>query len=230
MLQLPDVTLICIDTVCPELAELAIKDCVRHCDFADVLTFFDEPLSSVQDYSRFLWNEAWRPVKTSHFLICQWDSWVIDPGMWDDGFLAYDYIGAPWWHPDLYNVGNGGFSLRSTRLAKYVSKNADRYPLSDPEDVALCRKHRFGLEREGFRWAPFDDALDFSFECVRKLLDQRHFGFHAFRNWPFVLDRERLDERLALLNDYVMRDHQFRLLMQNLDALHQMGRPLGYIQ
>ena len=229
MLQLPDVTLICIDTVCHDLARLAIEDCVRHCAFADVITFFDEPITSKEEYSRFLWDDAWKAVKTSHFLVCQWDSWIIDPGMWRDEFLGFDYIGAPWWHQDRYNVGNGGFSLRSTRLAKHVAENAARYPRFDPEDVALCRRHRFGLERDGFRWAPFDTALDFSFECVRKSLDQRHFGFHAFRNWPFVLSRERLDERLALLNDYIMRDNQFGLLMQNLDTLHQMGREVGYI-
>ena len=242
-LALPDVTLICIDTVCHELAVRAIVDSVGHCDFANVIFFTDrdpeyrsviqwekiEPIRHVNDYGRILWLEAWRPIKTSHFLVVQWDGWVIDPGMWSPKWLQYDYIGAPWGNTPR-GVGNGGFSLRSIKLAKYVAMHHASLPLRDPEDAALCRMYRGPLEQAGFRWAPFNDALDFSFECCRRDLNQRHFGFHAFRNWPFVLDKHRLSERLGLVNDYIRRDEQILYLQDNLRGLEAAGMEPGYIQ
>jgi len=240
MLQLPDVTLVCIDTVCHDLARRAIEDCVRHCNFADVIWFSDrkdgdfrcEPcdVSDLHSEQAFLWGSAWKHVTTSHFLVVQWDSWVIDPEMWRDGYLSYDYVGAPWWHRDRYCVGNGGFSLRSVRLAAHVAANSKRYPLTHPEDVALCRRYRCGLERDGFLWPDFDTALDFSFEWVRKSDTSRHFGFHSLRNWPFVLTRDQLDERLELMNDYAKSGEHFGYLHRNLAVMAEMGREPGYLQ
>jgi len=242
-LQLPDVTLICIDTVCHDLAALAIKDCVRHCDFAEVIAFSDKAIipadigcnvvcevDSLLAQQEFLWTTAWQHVHTSHFLVVHWDSWVIDPEMWRDVFMAFDYIGAPWWHRDRYCVGNGGFSLRSTRLAAHLATNKKRYPITHPEDVALCRRHRFGLEREGFIWADFDTASDFAFEWVRKSDDQRHFGFHSLRNFPFVLTRDQLDERMALMGDYEKKGEHYGYMQRNMRVMAELGREPGYVQ
>ena len=42
---------------------------------------------------------------------------MLDGAAWRPEFLDYDYIGAVWPHVlDKYNVGNGGFSLRSKAL------------------------------------------------------------------------------------------------------------------
>jgi hypothetical protein len=240
MRTLPDVTLVAFGTVCHELMAAAVKDSIRQCNFSDVLVWSDRELNipgvqtrhtslpSIHDAQKFWWQFAWRPVNTSHFLVIQWDSWVIDESMWSDEYLKYDYIGAPWWYSDGWNVGNGGFSLRSRRMAEHIARNGHLYPMEHPEDNALCRKHRGRLERKGFRWAPEELASQFSFECVRSSLASRHFGFHAFRNFPFVLDRQALDERLKMADDWALRNGEIDTLRRNMKILEEAKIPFGY--
>src|SRR5262245_49781462 len=122
MLKLPDVTLVLIETRQHELGRLALEDCERLVEFGDVLVFTDRPLQFMDrgrhiipvpdwpkkiGWSRCYWQEVAPHLITSHALHIQWDSWVVAPEMWRDEFLAYDYIGAPWWYKDGMNVGNG---------------------------------------------------------------------------------------------------------------------------
>lgn len=164
MLNLPDVTLVTVDTVVHALTRLAIKDSMRQAKFAEVIAFSDKIMllpdvrtiycnvSSNYEAEEFTWYGFYPHIKTSHFLICQWDGWVLNHEAWTDEFLKYDYVGAPWWYKDGLNVGNGGFSLRSCRLAKFLAEHKEEYPFSIPEDEALCRTHRRKLEQEGFTW------------------------------------------------------------------------------
>jgi hypothetical protein len=160
------------------------------------------PLRGWEAVNRVWWHEVPELVKTSHFLIVQWDSWVLNAASWDPDWLQYDYIGAPWpWH-QIYRVGNGGFSLRSRRLHDHLAHRRLRYPLAHPEDDALCRRYRPMLEAEGFMWAPESAARCFSFEHGDAAAT---FGFHGVFRWPEVLHGERLQKRLAMANasDYV---------------------------
>jgi len=216
MLDLPDVTLVIIETRQHELGRLAVNDCLRHATFGDLLIFTDKPemfldqgrVIEVPDWpkkigwSRFNWQEVSPHIRTSHVLGIQWDSWIVDPDMWRDEFLNYDYIGAPWWYKDGMNVGNGGFCLRSTKLLRYVRKHRDRFPcVNDLDDDLLCRKYRPALQDEGFAWAPESVAIDFAFECVRLFERKRHFGFHAAYNFDYGCggDRERILERARIM-------------------------------
>ena len=66
-------------------------------------------------------------IKTEFMLGIHDDGFVINPNLWTDQFLKYDYIGAPWSHTipyygQKYRVGNGGFSLRFPVL-KHVYTN-----------------------------------------------------------------------------------------------------------
>ena len=137
--------------------------------------------------------------------------------MWSSKFLAFDYIGAPWWYA-IWNVGNSGFGMRSTELMRFVAKHPELYPVTTPaEDDLMARKYRCALEAHGnFVWADDKNALDFSFECVRKSPTSRHFGFHALKNWPFVLGAEELAERIAIAkkNPYIATTDMINLLEQ----------------
>ena len=228
MLQLPDVTLVMIETREHELARMAIEDCLAVAAFGDVVVFSDRldgwPPSvdmvvevpdwpSKEGWSQFLWNHVGGYVKTSHMLSIQWDSWIVEPRAWISNFLRYDYIGAPWWYTDGLNVGNGGFSLRSTALQRYCSKHRDRFPCVNAiDDDQLCRKYRIALQERGFRWAPQEIAERFAFECMAPVPNEAGmpFGFHGIFNWPKVLDEERLRERvrIAAKSDYIKRSPQ----------------------
>src|SRR6201981_3554208 len=122
--------------------KIAISDDVDYRQFAG---------KSVIAYQRALWYEVPRWLRTDHFLLIQWDGHAVNGDAWTDEFLAYDYIGAPWpQHPEEYRVGNGGFSLRSKRLARCLAENPDRYPLWGPEEDLICRRYRMGLMDKGF--------------------------------------------------------------------------------
>lgn len=228
MLNLPDVTLVLIETREHDLAKLALEDCERKAKFGDVLVFTDRPsmfiradrrVITVPDWpekdgwSRCFWYDVPLHLRTSHTLGIQWDSWVVAPEMWNDEYLKYDYIGAPWWYKDGMNVGNGGFSLRSTKLCRFVRKNRDRYPCVNAlDDDLYCRKYRPTLQTEGFVWAPQSLAQDFAFECVRPDPNARHFGFHAAFNFDYGCenDEPRFLERVQLMlrSDYICKRNE----------------------
>ncbi len=217
MLELPDVTLVMVETMDHELARLAVNDCVTKANFGEVLICTDKPelfqpldcrarfhvvenWPSKLGWSRFSWFGVPPLLETSYSLAIQWDSWIVDPEAWRDEFYNYDFIGSPWdWHPTR-KVGNGGFSLRSTRLMKFVRDNRDVFPCTtDLDDDLLCRTYRSKLEECGFIWAPVPVARDFAFECTPPEADKKYFGFHGAFNFGHVLDHDRMLERARFM-------------------------------
>jgi hypothetical protein len=112
-------------------------------------------------------------------LLVQEDGFIINPDLWDDSFLDFDYIGAPWlkysnepkfgWvehYGDRAMVGNGGFSLRSKKLLK----ECINLPYEDfmkrgfNEDVFLCAVYGEYLRKIGIKFADVDTAGKFSLE------------------------------------------------------------------
>ncbi len=212
--HLPDVTLVAIDCVAHKLTRLAIEDTLREIEPADVIVFTDSigpfakvatkvigcDLRSYEEVARCLWDSAPYYVKTSHFLVIQYDGWVLDGFAWRRKWLDFDYIGAPWWYRDDFNVGNGGLSLRSTDLMRWLARHPEQYPPTHPEDDTLCRTYRRALEDEGFIWAPQDEAGRFSFERTPR---RPTFGFHGMWHWPRVLGRDALQRRIELASAHV---------------------------
>lgn len=233
-LQLPEVTLVAVDRVVHDLTRLALEDCLRHADFVEVLVFSDREIlpaaAGVRHiYSapetmaeRVYWYEVPAAVRSSHMLVVQWDSWIVNPRAWTEEFLAYDWIGAPWWHRDGRNVGNGGFSLRSTRLMEALRQSSATLPLGTPEDEMICRTHRPALEAAGFRFAPEDLATRFSFERVVPA-GGTPFGFHGLFNWPRVLSVPQIGERLRCFNDYALGRPECRELFLALAGSEPWG-------
>lgn len=229
-LKLPDVTLVMIETREHELARMALEDCLEVAEFGDILIMTDKPSEfstimgarcvDVPDWPEKVgWCRAWwfempQHIRTRQTLNIQWDSWIWDPEMWRDEFLEYDYVGAPWWYKDGKNVGNGGFSLKSTRLCRYIADRRSKFPIdTNLCDDLFCRKYRPLLEERGFVWAPERVAHDFAFECSRPSKDSKHFGFHAMFNWGVVLSKERLRERaeIALSSPYIAKPDSYIL-------------------
>lgn len=143
------------------------------------------PLTSRAAYSEFMIKGLLEHVEHDFVLVVQWDGFATDPSAWDDRFLDYDYVGAPWPHfADCWNVGNGGFSLRSRKLLRALRD--DRYPAHDPEDVAICREWRADLEKfHQVKFAPGSIAAAFAFERAPPVAPT--FGFHGLFNFPRAL-------------------------------------------
>ena len=249
-LKLPEVTLVMIETREHVLARMAIADCLRVAEFGDVLILTDKHekfdgldcaarFSYVPDWPNKLgWSRSWwydvpPLLQTEMTLNVQWDSWIIDPEMWRDEFLEYSYCGSPWWYVDGKNVGNGGFSLISSRLKRYVADRRDKYPCDTAvDDDLLCRKYRPQLEEAGFVWAPEAVAHDFAFECCRPSPTSKHFGFHGIFNWGEVLPRDRLLERMkiAMQSPYIANpnNHFMKAFAQrNPDVLSEIAATAG---
>lgn len=248
-LQLPDVTLVVIDTIYHDLAALAVKECLCKAQFGAVQIYTDNSrpfqiampffeasvdneivavptLTSLYDVMSFLWYRVPERIATSHALIVQWDSGIVNQTLWTDRFLELDYVGAPWgWHGDEYEVGNGGFSLRSRRLMQYMANSKQRLTAEPPEDDLLCRHYRPDLEREGFRWASNDLALQFSFERTGFSAIDRHFGYHGIFNWPRVFSAEALRERILLMlkNKYLNQQKHLAELLHAVNRQQAMN-------
>lgn len=211
MLHLPDVTLVCPYTIAHRLHEMAAEECLRHAKFGDVLV---GELSG--DYVRYFHYEMPKLIRTSHILMIQWDSWIINPNAWTDEFLNYDYVGAPWWYRDEYNVGNSGFCLRSKQLLEFIAQHPDEFPIGRPEDHILCREYQKRLPQ--FKWAPQELAWHFSFERTAAYPLNEVFGFHGVFNFPIVLKGDALADRLALVRKepYITSKPEWQELMQRL--------------
>lgn len=227
-LALPTVTLVAIDTACHDLTAMAVNECIDWADFGDVLILSDRHLgvpgarnclvdrfADAEAATRAMWYALPPLLTTDHFMVVHWDSWIVNANRWDRDFLAYDYVGAPWWYGDDRNVGNGGFSLRSTRLANHMAGST--LPFAHPEDDALCRRYRPRLEAAGFTWAPTELAHKFSFERTAIYPLKDIFGFHGMFNWPHVLTEEQIEERVAKVPDYVLK-HVHYQQMRTLQA------------
>ena len=180
-LDLPGVTLACVDTVNHALALRALERSRTDVRFARSVLLTDAlppglaapegvevetigRLASRDDYSRFVLKSLRAHVATAHVLLIQWDGYVVNAQAFDPAFLACDYIGAKWyWHDDAMRVGNGGFSLRSRKLLDALQD--PHVELVDAEDVTIGRAFRPLLERDyGIRFASEEIADRFAFE------------------------------------------------------------------
>jgi len=179
--DLPDVTLIGVDSQ-HERLKTAMDICTKWIRFGDVKQI-THSISSKEQYSEFCVKELYKHVTTSHMLICQHDGYVHNWQSWDNDWLQYDYIGAPWHYNDGMAVGNGGFSLRSRRLMEIVATDP-HIQFHHPEDHHICRTYRPYLEAKyGIKFAPVEVAERFSFEGYMqpdKNLGEQ-FGKHGSR-------------------------------------------------
>nr|WP_277403714.1 DUF5672 family protein [Burkholderia sp. Ac-20345] len=156
-------------------------------------------MQSRADYSAFMVKHLLDHMVTPWVLVVQWGGYVVDTAVWSETFFDYDYIGASWpFHRDGMNVGNGGFSLRSTKLLRALDD--ERIELLDGmnEDDLICRMYRPRPSSEfGIRFVRPEIADRFAYERARP--DGPTFGFDAaFNLWRHVDDDTMMDIVRAL--------------------------------
>ena len=223
MIELPNVTLISIDTTDDLSGTLnAVYTSMKGINFGNVkiittkeqiknnssLTnenfIFEESIVDIKnykDYNHYVIYNLHNHVNTSHCLLVQPDGFVLFPEKWDNSWLEYDYIGAPWAYvEDAYidpfgnhhRVGNGGFSLRSRKFLEVPTKvevpwetnNSNFYWMPEGvvnyhEDGNVCVHNRHIFIEQGCEYAPVEVAVRFSQETrVPECDGIIPFGFH----------------------------------------------------
>jgi hypothetical protein len=123
-------------------------------------------------------------LTTSHALICTHDGFIMNPHLWDDDWLQYDMIGAPW--PRFWNlthrVGNTGFTLQSKKFLEQA-KITEALWRGENGYVFLCQKMKGRLEQAGIKYAPVEVAARFSWEHFIEegtATREKSFGFHGW--------------------------------------------------
>ena len=249
MIDLPDVTLCCVDTKHHRLAARSLLRSTRDVRFGHVLFLTDalppdislpsaievrriDKLESRGSYSAFMLKELADHVETTYALVTQWDGYVVHADTWDPAFLSCDYLGAKWPEcPEPFNVGNGGFSLRSRRLL--TALRDDRIEPSLNEDQVICGTARSILQGDyGIHFGSAEMADRFSFELDQSIprSGQRTFGFHGLFNFFFVEHQSELVRLAADFTDDIVRSEFFLLLLRNCfnfkqwDAAVALGR------
>lgn len=224
MIELPDVTLVSIDTTSNLDGTLrALYTSMGGIKYGSVKLITTEeqikryqsqlegegivlevPVSEIKDYNDYNYYVVYNlgnHIDTSHCLLVQPDGFVLFPEKWDNTWLEYDYIGAPWAYvEDAYidpfgnhhRVGNGGFSLRSKKFLDVPTKvevpwetnNSDFYWMPEGvvnyhEDGNVCVHNRHIFIEQGCKYAPVEVAVRFSQETrVPECEGITPFGFH----------------------------------------------------
>jgi len=222
MIELSNVTLICVTSVKIEESIQSLIHCSKLMQFKEVKFVTHEnvtiesvkvercrKLTSIEAYSHYMIYDLHKHIDTDFCLTIQHDGFIVNPHLWNNNYLKYDYIGAPWKiREDCYldpngkhiRVGNGGFSLRSQRLLN--TPNYEHIPFastmhgehykhmnhfSKNEDNIICVHNHELYEKYGNIFAPFEVALTFSKETI--LLENEKlntFGVHGYNLTDFI--------------------------------------------
>ncbi len=221
-MALNDIAAVCVDTRDPNLALIAAER-MAQAGLSRVTLLTNEAgvefirphnrygidvrviptLQDLDDYSRFILTELVNYMQTEHVLVFQWDGYILNSDLWWDGYLEYDFIGAPWpavFAPSGIPVGNGGFSLRSKRLLDALPQLGLPPPELN-EDTFMAINAEWLGQTADVTFAPPAVARHFSIEHrPEDPIDPSHwrparrgtFGFHAWFNFHLCYDDQGL--------------------------------------
>lgn len=218
------ITLCAIDTIHHELAKFALNHSSKQMKFDKIIFITDKDcnipshwewhkiptIKDLSEYSRIVLKELNDHIDTDYVLLIQYDGFIANGKNWSQDFLKYDYIGAPWTFHDIYQVGNGGFSLRSKKLLEVcLDENVKLLGGSNKnellEDATICRYFRSYLEvMHKIKFAPLNVAEDFAYENGTKV-SNKLFGFHGFHLLHNFYQNENFDILINNLQPYVFK-------------------------
>lgn len=255
-MSIEEICAVCVDTRDVNLAMVAMER-MRAAGFTNILFFTNQEgiynvnhnkeqiktiiipqLRSIEDYSKFVITRLPEYLQVKYFIIFQWDGFCLDPTLWWDGFLEYDYIGAPWLEPHRHgkgSVGNGGFSLRSKNLADALIKTREN-EINLPEDAYIALQADILSLDHGLKIAPLEIAKHFSVEHQTYSSDSEYaqdipktgtFGFHGWFNFHLCFDD---DELISYIHNVMTPAQRSRILgsWENTALLVNLSRAGRY--
>lgn len=207
-LNLTDITLICVSSIKINQCLSSLGHCIEKCSFYDAKFITDkpindtsnikiqkcDPLNNLQEYSDFLLTNLHNYVDSKYCLLIQDHAFISNVDKWDDAFLNYDYIGAPWplWLINrLMNNLQMGLDLHNRPFSDMLTLDnydAQNYRVGNggfslrskkllnftaqfedkypnkPEDNIICIYEKSNLINKGICIAPIDIAAKFSIE------------------------------------------------------------------
>lgn len=197
MKNLSNIDLISVNCVNPERSVKALLYSSKDIEFGslklfahyrpenlpDNITFIEIEKQTHETMNWFHLNKLPNYIDNDYMLSIHDDGFIINPHLWDDTFLEYDYIGAPW--PTGYEwcsrnrVGNGGFVLKSK---KFLNLELTIPFTTQNNDVAVTNTYYDYFTHYGCKYAPVEVAARFSLEhaipeCEYNL--NNTFGFHG---------------------------------------------------
>jgi hypothetical protein len=221
MKSLDNVTLICVEgRYGRDMAEQVIKVlkyCTKKIKFGEIVFVSpkvdDDILNKLQEenithheiepmdwlqYGAWSIQKFYEHVNLDYALTVSRDGFILNPHLWDDAFLDYDYIGAKWckyhlatckWiHPGVREkgplnlVGNSGFCLRSKKFLLETAKAP--FPVDGPDDAYMCNNYKEYFLSKGIKYGTEEIADKFSREMNKTINFADVFGFHG--EWAFV--------------------------------------------
>lgn len=244
------ITVVCIGTINHELMKSSIETSSKVVpDCEDILVFSDKKVVdygrwveinskfSINDYNLFCIKSLLPFIKTEFVLIIQYDGIAVKKKFWSDKYYKYDYTGAPW--PDRFKwihtdekVGNGGFSLRSTKLLEALKNHQIRFHDDSPrfknEDALICQGYKKYLENQySIKYAPIDIASQFSTEWTN--ISGNTFGFHGAWNTPLYFKENQVLKYIEHIDNSYWLDDKIQFFVQGLKSKNY-NHALNYFQ
>lgn len=177
MLELPQVTLVCIGSEkYREQQQKALDYACSKVKFGAVKNIIvDTP--SIDTWNRAVVFDMGDYIDTDFALLIHPDGNIAEAHMWDDKWLEYDFIGSPFPLPtddfsyrdingNIQRVGNS-VSLRSKKLMqlpKQLGMEWKSFHGYYNEDGFITVNMRHLFEKHGCKFAPFEEALKFGME------------------------------------------------------------------
>ena len=238
--KLRQIDLICIDTLQPQEAFKSLLICNYFFDFDKLIMLSNSILPKINKYGikHYYIDEITRKdysdycfhisdySNNDYTLVIQHDGFICNPKLWDDEYLEYDYIGAPFNNfamsfcqefmekPCTNRIGNGGFSLRTKKLNNFM-KTISTFPrIREEEDIVLCIQYYDLACKKGLKFAPENLARKFSYESdmvadrwviTHEFDPTKNFGFHQNSNKLKLLENLKFELQNKHFTDYLVK-------------------------
>jgi hypothetical protein len=215
------ITVVAITSTDHKLTKFSIEKTLENTpDVEGVLVFSDKKILDYgryvelevpftwQDYNQFRLKEVGKYLETDFVLFIEYDGMATNKNSWSDDFFKYDYIGAPFkkqmFDGSQNQVGNGGFSMRSTKLMKILCDDKNiklkefdfLFSKVGIEDGTICVEYeKYLKEKYGIIFSPLSLAKQFSCEWENTL---DSFGFHGLWNLPNFLNKKDYENWLSV--------------------------------